>query len=174
MPRPTLIVLACLPLLAGCAASDPTAVSALPQDASGQTRQLAEVKDAMDGAAAPAASAAVQPDLTVPLLVGRGYAQIAGQPGATRNEKRLMAIRAARMEAMRDLTEQVHGIRLDGQSTLKQAVVADDRLEARVSGVLYGARTRKVRPLQEDGYEVELELDRTTVGYIVRMARSNG
>ncbi|MDZ7908460.1 MAG: hypothetical protein U5N10_09750 [Gemmobacter sp.] len=173
MPRPAPILLACLPLLAGCVAPDPKAVSALPLDATGQTRQLAELKDGMD-AAAPPAAAAPQPEMAVPPLVGRGYAQIAGQPGTTRNEKRLMAIRAARMEAMRDLTEQVHGVRLDAQSTLKEAVVVDDRLAAHVSGVLYGARTRKVRPLQDDGYEVELELDRDTVGYILRMARRNG
>lgn len=173
MPRPTLILLACLPLLAGCVAPTPKAVTALPLDATGQTRQLAELKDGMEAAAPPAAAAPTVAVQVAP-LVGRGYAQIAGQPGQTRNEKRLMAIRAARMEAMRDLTEQVHGVRLDAQSTLKEAVVVDDRLAAHVSGVLYGARTRKVRPLQDDGYEVELELDRDTVGYILRMARRNG
>lgn len=174
MPRPALILLACLPLLAGCVAPTPKAVTALPLDATGQTRQLAELKDGMDAAAPPAAAARPAAAVQVAPLVGRGYAQIAGQPGQTRNEKRLMAIRAARMEAMRDLTEQVHGVRLDAQSTLKEAVVVDDRLAAHVSGVLYGARTRKVRPLQDDGYEVELELDRDTVGYILRMARRNG
>ena len=36
-------------------------------------------------------------------MVGHGYAQVPGQPGKTHNEKRLMAMRAARLDAMRDL-----------------------------------------------------------------------
>lgn len=167
MPRTPLIpALLCLPLLA-CAPAQPRAVDSLPPDAGDATRQLAEVKDATDGLPTPstAGQSAVSP------LIGRGYSQITGQPGATRNEKRLMAIRAARMEAMRDLAEQIHGLALEGQTSVQGSVVQTDVLTGRVAGLLRGARTRRVQPLGDDGYMVELEIDRDTVGYIVRVAR---
>lgn len=165
--------------LMGCATAAPTAKSALPLDARESTVQLAEIKDNLDAAdrlAAPAAPAAgvasgaapmmFAPD--VPALKGLGFAQIAGQPGKTQNEKRLMAIRAARVDALRDLTEQVHGVRISATTTVRDAVVADDSLSAVVQGTLRGARTLRVTAKGSDSYEVEMELDRDTVAYIVR------
>ena len=158
-----------LPLLAGCVSTPQTATQALPMSATEETRQLAEVKDNLDaadrmGAPVPATMVAdgVQP------LKGMGFAQIAGQPGKTTNEKRLMAIRAARMDALRDLTEQVHGIRINAQTTIAHAVVRDDSLSAIVQGTLRGAKTLRVTPKGTDSYEVEMVLDRETVAYIVR------
>jgi len=158
-----------LPLVSACVSTPQTATQALPLSATEETRQLAEVKDNLDaadrmGAPVPVATAqsGVQP------LKGMGFAQIAGQPGKTTNEKRLMAIRAARMDALRDLTEQVHGIRINAQTTISQAVVRDDSLSAVVQGTLRGARTLRVTPKGTDSYEVEMVLDRETVAYIVR------
>lgn len=157
-------------LTAGCVTTPQSAQEALPLSATPATVQLAEVKDNLDGAdrmAAPpppavAAVAGVQP------LKGLGFAQIAGQPGKTHNEKRLMAIRAARMDALRDLTEQVHGIRISASTTVRDAVVQNDSLSAVVDGTLRGARTLRVAPSGTDSYEVEMVLDRETVAYIVR------
>lgn len=167
--------------LMGCATAAPTAKSALPLDARENTVQLAGIKDDLDAAdrlAAPAAaggagaSAPVAAPMMfaadVPSLKGLGFAQIAGQPGKTQNEKRLMAIRAARVDALRDLTEQVHGVRISGTTTVRDAVVADDSLNAVVQGTLRGARTLRVTASGSDSYEVEMELDRDTVAYIVR------
>ncbi len=166
--------------LMGCATAAPTAKSALPLDARENTVQLAGIKDDLDaadrlaapavggsGAGAPmAAPMMFAPD--VPSLKGLGFAQIAGQPGKTQNEKRLMAIRAARVDALRDLTEQVHGVRISATTTVRDAVVADDSLNAVVQGTLRGARTLRVTASGSDSYEVEMELDRDTVAYIVR------
>lgn len=159
-------------MLAACAGSPRTATEALPMDATGLTRQLAGVKDdldAADRAAAPPVPAPPVPDAdAVPALRGLGFAQIAGQPGATMNEKRLMAIRAARLDALRDLAEQVHGIRLSSTTSVRDAVVQDDRLTGLVDGTIRGARTVRVTPKGTDSYEVEMMLDRDTVAYIVR------
>ena len=157
-------------LLGACTPTTPeTASDALPLSATAQTVQLAEVKDNLDaadrmGAPPPAAMAS---DEARPLK-GLGFAQISGQPGKTTNEKRLMAIRAARMDALRDLTEQVHGIRINATTTIHTAVVRDDSLAAVVQGTLRGARTVRVAPSGSDSYEVEMVLDRETVAYIVR------
>jgi hypothetical protein len=168
-PAPALFLL--LPaLLAGCVQTPKTATQALPLSATETTRQLAEVKDNLDaadrmGAPPPPPVAAVR---DVQPLKGLGFAQIAAQPGRTTNAKRLMAIRAARVDALRDLTEQVHGIRINATTTLRDAVVKDDSLSAVVQGTLRGARTVRVTPKGSDSYEVEMVLDRETVAYIVR------
>ena len=167
-------------LLAACGSQPDRAVDALPMDATGLTRQLAEVKDGLDAAGAldaaaplPAAAplAPQQADSGQRPITGLGFAQIAGQPGKTLNEKRLMAIRAARMDALRDLTEQIHGIRLSASTSLRDAVVTDDRLAAMVEGTLRGARTVRVTPKGSDSYEIEMVIDPDTVAYILRALR---
>lgn len=151
-------------------------------DATGLTRQLATVKDDIDdadrldapphAAARAATGSAAGPDSgEVPAIKGIGFAQIAGQPGKTVNEKRLMAIRAARLDALRDLTEQVHGIRLSSTTSIRDAVVGNDQMTAVVEGTLRGARTVRVTPKGTDSYEIEMVIDRETVAYIVRALR---
>ena len=160
-----------VPFLAGCVSTPQTATQALPLSATEATKQLAEVKDNLDAADrmnAPPPPSAIASNPAVQPLKGMGFAQIAGQPGKSKNEKRLMAIRAARMDALRDLTEQVHGIRINATTTVSQAVVRDDSLSAVVQGTLRGARTVRVTPKGSDSYEVEMALDRETVAYIVR------
>ncbi|MFD1808754.1 hypothetical protein ACFSHQ_13420 [Gemmobacter lanyuensis] len=108
------------------------------------------MKDQLDSVSAPlqapgiAAAAAAAPAPTVEPLVGRGFAQIATQPGKTHNEKRLLAIRAARLEAMRDLTEQIHGIALQSSTNMTGSRIEIDQLAARISGTLRGAKTRRI------------------------------
>jgi outer membrane protein FlgP len=155
-------------MLAACAVSPPTARQALPLNAMAETRLLAGVKDDLD---AVTAARMAPPARQVPMLHGIGFAQIAGQPGKTANEKRLMAIRAARVDALRDLTEQVHGIHLTSDTTIKDAVVRNDSLRALVDGTLRGAQTLRVTPKGSDSYEVEMTLDRDTVAYVLRAVR---
>lgn len=162
----SMAALACLILLPGCLGSQRSAVQALPPGAGAETVALAEIKDMLDSLE-PAASAA--PMAAAPVsLTGRGFSQVAGQPGGTINERRLLAMRAARLDALRDLTEQVHGIRISSTSLLRDAVMRNDQLAAHVEGTLRGARTVSITPKGEDGYSVVMELDPDTVAYIVR------
>lgn len=165
--RPLAPALALMALtLTACAPTHPSATDALPLDASPATRQLAQVKDMIDQleptVTAPTAAAVAAP------LLGRGFAQVAQQPGESVNQRRLLAMRAARLDALRDLTEQVHGIHLTSDSTLRDAVLRNDMLAARVEGTLRGARTLSIEPKGEDGYAVTMQLDADTVAYIVR------
>ena len=157
-------------LCAGCA-TPPRAVDALPDVTSARTVALAEARDLMNAPTLAAPLPVVTPD-PIPVLTGRGFSQVAGQPGKTVNERRLLAMRAARLEALRDLTEQVHGIRISADSTLRDAVMRDDRLAAHVEGTLRGARTVSIEPKGDDGYSVVMDLDADTVAYILRALRS--
>ncbi|AGI68526.1 putative DUF400 family protein [Octadecabacter antarcticus 307] len=107
----------------------------------------------------------------VPTITGTGYATISAQPAHNINQKRLMAIRVARLDAMRDLTEQVHGLSLGGQTTVVDAILQNDTTRASVQGTIRGARTLRINPVGSDTYEVVLELDRDMIGHILQSAR---
>ncbi|WP_424178238.1 LPP20 family lipoprotein [Yoonia sp. TsM2_T14_4] len=82
-----------------------------------------------------------------------------------------MAIRVARLDAMRDLTEQVHGLRLSAQTTVVDAVLQNDTTRASVDGTIRGARTVRINPVGRDTYEVVLELDRDMIARIMMAVR---
>ena len=83
-----------------------------------------------------------------------------------------MAIRAARLEATRDLTEQIHGLKVNSRTTMIDAIIQNDTLRATVEGTIRGARTVRINPVGSDTYEVVLELDRDMIGHILKAARS--
>ena len=66
----------------------------------------------------------------IPTLTAIGYAVVSSQPGRTQAQKRLMAIRSARMSAMRELAEQIHGIQVDSNTTVIDLMVQNDTFRA--------------------------------------------
>jgi hypothetical protein len=72
---------------------------------------------------------------------------------------------------MRDLVEQIHGIRLTAETTVSQAVVQSDSLQALVDGTLRGAKTVSIQPTGSDSYEVILSISADTLAYLVRALR---
>ena len=73
------------------------------------------------------------------------------------------AIRASKLDAYRNLTEQVYGQQLDASSTVADMVVTNDTFRTKVEGVIYGARLVSITPVGEDTYETTLSLDRDVV-----------
>jgi hypothetical protein len=122
--------------------------------------------------AVQATAAITQPKVkVVPTITGMGYASVAAQPAKSINQRRLMAIRAARLEAMRNLTEQVHGIRINSRTTIIDAIVQNDSLRATVDGLIVGAKTVRINPVGSDTYEVVLELDQALINTIMKAAK---
>jgi hypothetical protein len=74
-----------------------------------------------------------------------------------------MAIRASKLDAYRNLTEQVYGQQLDASSTVADMVFTNDTFRTKVEGVIYGARLVSITPVGEDTYETTLSLDRDVV-----------
>ena len=107
----------------------------------------------------------------VPTLTAVGYAVVSSQPGRSDSQKRLMAIRSARMAAMRDLAEQIHGLKVDSSTTVIDLVVQNDTFRGVVNGTIRGARTVRINPTGSDTYEVVLEIDRETISYLLTTAR---
>ena len=108
----------------------------------------------------------------IPTISAVGYAVVSSQPGRSENQRRLMAIRSARMAAMRDLAEQIHGLNVEGNTTVIDLMVQNDTFRGVVSGTIRGARTTRINPTGADTYEVVLEIDRETLSYLLKKARS--
>jgi len=96
-------------------------------------------------------------------LTATGYAVISVQNHRVPAQQRLLAIRAAKLDAYRSLTEQVYGLRMDATATVADMVVQNDTFRSRVEGVIYGATLVSITPSGDDTYETTLSLDKSTV-----------
>ena len=104
-------------LLTGCqhVTKEPVVVDKIASVEASQTQTLVNIKDVFDAGAE-----------NIPTLTAVGYAVTSTQPGRNDAQKRLMAIRSARMAAMRDLAEQIHGLQVDSSTTVIDLIVQND------------------------------------------------
>ena len=73
---------------------------------------------------------------------------------------------------MRDLAEQIHGLKVDGSTTVIDLMVQNDTFRGVVSGTIRGARTVRINPTGSDTYEIVLEIDRDIVTRLMSAART--
>ena len=104
----------------------------------------------------------------IPTLTSVGFASVSVQPGKSTNQKRILAIKAARLDALAKLTEQIHGIQISGSTKISEAIVQNDSLRADIQGVILGARTVKVDPTTSDTFQVTVEIDKSMIDAIVK------
>ncbi|MCZ8527901.1 LPP20 family lipoprotein [Alteromonas sp. PRIM-21] len=100
----------------------------------------------------------VEPE-TYPVLKAVGYAPISSQKGESDSMKLIMAMKASKLDAYRELTEQVYGQKIEGSQSVSRLVVDSETLRASVEGVIRGAEVVKTYPVGEDTYVTELSLD---------------
>ena len=141
--------------------SQPKLSKNMGEDYTAPTNQLNKTRELLDGAS-----------ITFPTLTATGYAVVSTQPGQNIEQRRLMAIRAARMSAMRELAEQIHGLKVDSNTTVIDLMVQNDTFRGIVSGVIRGARTVRINPTGSDTYETVLEIDQDMVAYLFRQAQT--
>ncbi|KTF16117.1 LPP20 family lipoprotein [Pseudoalteromonas sp. H105] len=99
----------------------------------------------------------VEPD-SYPVLKAVGYAPISAQPGDNDTQRSLMALKASKLEAYRELAEQVYGQKITAGTTVKGSVAQNDQLQSQVQGIIKGAQVIKSYPVG-DSYATELRLD---------------
>ena len=109
------------------------------------------------------------PDYVAPTIKATGFSAIGIQPSKNLNQRRLMAMRAAKIDAYRVLAEQIHGVQLDGQTTVAEAMLTSDVLSSAVRGTIMGAETVKIEPKGSDTYVVELSISQTHVDRLIKL-----
>jgi hypothetical protein len=94
------------------------------------------------------------------VAVGHGAQGNGNAYSATQH--RLMAMRAAQVDAYRNLAEQVYGFRVWGNTTVSAFVTQNDAIRTYVDAFIRGARLVGMSALPDGSYEatVELELSR--------------
>jgi outer membrane protein FlgP len=91
-------------------------------------------------------------------LTAVGYASVSEQKGRNEEEKQVRAMRASKIDAYRELAEQVYGMRISGRAELTDQRLGTEETSGAVDGVIRGAevvRSYKVG----DSYVTELRLD---------------
>ncbi|QUM81601.1 LPP20 family lipoprotein [Moritella sp. 5] len=94
-----------------------------------------------------------------PVLKAVGYAALSSQPGNSESERMLNAMRASKLDAYRELAEQVSGQEIYSDTNYRSRTLQGEKIEASVSGIIRGARVVQTYPINEDVYATELELD---------------
>jgi hypothetical protein len=89
----------------------------------------------------------------------RGYGVEPRDPSMTPAEKGLMAKRAAKVDALRNLAEQVKGVRITSDSYVRDFITQSDDIRARVNTFIQGARVVSERQMPDGSYEVEAEVE---------------
>ncbi|WP_088330270.1 LPP20 family lipoprotein [Lacimicrobium sp. SS2-24] len=100
----------------------------------------------------------VEPD-SYPILTAVGYAPINEQSGESPSLRMLQAVKASKLDAYRELAEQVYGHRVNAQQSLQNMLLEDENLASSVQGVIRGAKVVRTYAVGENTYATELELD---------------
>ena len=86
-----------------------------------------------------------------------------GNPGIysqyTPGQQKLMAMRAAQLDAYRSLAEQVYGFRVTGNTTVSAFATQDDTIRSQVDAFIRGARVVSTTSIADGNFEVMVELE---------------
>ena len=78
--------------------------------------------------------------------------------GMSKVQKRLMSIRASRLDAYRSMAERVYGTKISGSSTIRDLVVQNDSFRTYVDTFIHGARVISTDVLEDGSVETVLEM----------------
>jgi hypothetical protein len=87
-----------------------------------------------------------------------GYGTESLYEAYTPGQRRLMAIRASKLDAYRSLAEQINGVKVEGNTTVSAMAVKSDSFRARVNALVRGGRVISVTPMADNNYETVVEV----------------
>jgi hypothetical protein len=87
-----------------------------------------------------------------------GYGSQNSYSQYTAGQQKLMAMRAAQVDAYRNLAEQVHGFRVWGNTAVSAFVVQNDGVRTYVDSFIRGARVINTTAIGDGNFEVTVEL----------------
>lgn len=107
---------------------------------------------------ASSSESASQQAILPPKVTAIGYGALPTQEGFSLEQRRILAIRASKLDAYRALAETVAGLKITGSSTVSAVTMTNDSFRVYVEAYLRGARVLTVTPLPGGSYETVLEL----------------
>ncbi|HRP97951.1 MAG TPA: LPP20 family lipoprotein [Rhodocyclaceae bacterium] len=102
-----------------------------------------------------------QPVVATPTkFIAVGYGNVGSfTQYSSHGQQALMAMRAARLDAYRNLAEQVHGVRVWGNTAVSAFVTQNDSIRTYVDAFIRGARVVNMANIGDGNYEVTVELE---------------
>ncbi|MGF1707900.1 LPP20 family lipoprotein [Enterovibrio baiacu] len=92
------------------------------------------------------------------VLTAVGTASVTAQRGDTLEEKQFRAMRASKLEAYKELSEQVYGVRVSGLTQVDDQALGVDKTHGAVDGIIRAAEVVSTYQVG-DSYVTELELN---------------
>lgn len=97
--------------------------------------------------------------LVEPILIRvTGYSGYETEADSKSEAKRLLALRASKLDAYRALAERVYGLSISGKSVVKDFMLKEDRFSVALNSHVRGARVVSVNEKKGIGFETVLEL----------------
>jgi len=87
-----------------------------------------------------------------------GYGAMDDRSKLSKSRKRLMAIRASKLDAYRAMAERVYGTAIQGSTTVRDLVVQNDRFRSYVDTYIHGARVVSSDVMPDGSVETILEM----------------
>ncbi|MBA58572.1 MAG: hypothetical protein CMQ40_05300 [Gammaproteobacteria bacterium] len=112
------------------------------------------------------------PDGFAQPIYGVGYAVIEVQNGSSIEEKRLMAVKASKLEAYKSLVEQLYGQYVEVTGQMTNSRIGEEIFRSRVEGIIYGAELVEIKPVGEHSYETTLRLGGSEIDDMIEMTKS--
>lgn len=87
-----------------------------------------------------------------------GYGSYMNPKGVGEERQRFMAMRASKLDALRNLTERVYGTQIFGNSYVKDMVLDNDHLRTVIDAHIRDAKVVSVNQLSSGGFETVVEM----------------
>lgn len=97
----------------------------------------------------------------IKILSAMGYGTADMYKNYSPEQRRLMSMRASKMDALRNLAEQIYGVRIHGHTTVSDMVVRNDSYRSYIDAFLKGARVKSITALNNNTYESVVEITLT-------------
>lgn len=121
-----------------------------------------------EAAYVPSAGYAAEAAQSVEMIQADGYGAVpAGMPAA---RGRLMARRAAIVDAQRSLVEQIKGTAVDANTTMENYLITSDVVKTKVQGMVTGARILSEETTSDGAYHVVMAVPMYGVGSVADAA----
>lgn len=110
-------------------------------------------------ASAPVQQPGQAPVAAQPIVVSAtGYAAPMMNKNISKAQARLLTLRGSKIDAYRNLSERVYGLKLRGSSSLRSMMTAHDELQTYVDAYLMGAKVVSQRELEDGTFETIVEM----------------